>query len=95
MNTVGMPSSIKENILKELFYDLGIFVYAYSICNERLSENQLTTLINKNMMREEKYVRFSPNKQLKSKDNEWWADMDIIRTKQGNLNELISNDIFK
>ena len=64
-------------MLKEMFYDLGILVHACSICIEKLSKDQLSSLINKNMLLEEKFVRFSPNKQLKNTYNIWWADMDI------------------
>lgn len=66
-----------KDALKEMFYDLGVLVQACSICNDKLSENQLTTLINKNMMRVEKFVRFSPNKKLEINDTVWWDDMDI------------------
>jgi hypothetical protein len=66
-----------RDALKELFFNLGILVSSCSICNERLSEDQANTLKNNKMKREERYVRFSPNKQLKLKDNVWWADVDI------------------
>lgn len=66
-----------KDALKEMFYDLGILVHACSICKEKLSEDQLLRLINKEMLLVEKFVRFSPNKQLKNIYNIWWADMDI------------------
>ncbi|MCY9663524.1 hypothetical protein M5X11_00785 [Paenibacillus alginolyticus] len=66
-----------KDALKEMFYDLGILVHACSICIEKLSEDQLLRLINKDMLLVEKFVRFSPNKQLKNTYNIWWADMDI------------------
>ncbi|NOU91170.1 hypothetical protein GC102_36400 [Paenibacillus sp. LMG 31460] len=66
-----------KDALKEMFYDLGILVHACSICIEKLSEDQLLRLINKEMLLVETFVRFSPNKQLKNTDTIWWADMDI------------------
>lgn len=66
-----------KDALKEMFYDLGILVHACSICNEKLRGDQLTTLTSNNMIREEKFVRFSPNKKMKINDTVWWADMCI------------------
>lgn len=66
-----------KDFLKELFFDLGILIEACSICNERLSDYQLTTLVNKSIRYDGNYVRFTPNKLLKFKYFEWFAELDI------------------
>lgn len=68
-----------KDVLKEMFYDLGILVHVCSICIEKLDENQLSILLNSNMIRKEKFVRFSPKHKLKFQfsGNMWWAEMNI------------------
>jgi len=64
--------------LKELLFDLGILVEACSINIEQLSTDQLNILDKEKLMRREKYILFSPNKRLETKeDTAWWVSLDI------------------